>query len=90
MFWPAKTKLFSQQYLVNLGAELRDRGVGLHVIEQGTNTGSPHPGDPALAGDLATDHRHRTFLPGQMACPQHLAHDRFHLDRQPRTTTPAG
>ncbi|MTE16916.1 recombinase family protein [Nocardia aurantiaca] len=28
----------SLQHLVNLGAELRDRGVGLHVIEQGINT----------------------------------------------------
>jgi DNA invertase Pin-like site-specific DNA recombinase len=27
-------------HLVNLGAELRDRGVGLHVIEQGIDTGT--------------------------------------------------
>jgi DNA invertase Pin-like site-specific DNA recombinase len=27
-------------HLVNLGAELRDRGVGLHVIEQGLDTGT--------------------------------------------------
>lgn len=30
----------SLQHLVNLGADLRDRGVGLHVIEQGIDTGT--------------------------------------------------
>lgn len=30
----------SLRHLVNLGAELRDRGVGLHVIEQGIDTGT--------------------------------------------------
>src|SRR5450755_4768954 len=28
-------------HLVTLGAELRDRGVGLHVIEQGSDTTTP-------------------------------------------------
>lgn len=30
----------SLQHLVNLGAELRTRGVGLHVLEQGIDTGT--------------------------------------------------
>lgn len=30
----------SLQHLVNLGADLRDRGVGLHVVEQGIDTGT--------------------------------------------------
>lgn len=31
----------SVQHLINLGADLREQGVGLHVIEQGINTGTP-------------------------------------------------
>lgn len=31
----------SMQHLVNLGAELRERGVGLHVTEQGIDTRTP-------------------------------------------------
>lgn len=31
----------SMQHLVNLGAELRERGIGLHVIEQGIDTATP-------------------------------------------------
>lgn len=30
----------SLQHLVNLGADLRDRGIGLHVLEQGIDTGT--------------------------------------------------
>lgn len=30
----------SLQHLVNLGADLRDRGIGLHVVEQGIDTGT--------------------------------------------------
>lgn len=31
----------SVQHLINLGADLRERGIGLHVIEQGINTDTP-------------------------------------------------
>jgi Resolvase, N terminal domain len=55
-------------HLVTLGAELRERGIGLHVIEQGIDTATMKGRAITLLGVWVSDGASRRGGPGSALC----------------------